>query len=164
MKIGGSISGALFDGPKRKYRYAIWRIWDPHKQPFMFNGLNPSTAAELRNDPTILRLIRFGKDWGFGGLYGTNLRSLVSSFPYDLLEFDEPNDMNDEAIREVCKLCTIRVVGWGEYGKHLKDRIEEVLGLLGKPVYCLKINKSGEPAHPLYLLWDTKLMEYHREV
>jgi thymidylate synthase len=43
-------------------------------------------------------------------------------------------------------------------------RLKDPLALLGNPVYCLKVNKSGEPCHPLYLPGDSKLIEYKREV
>ena len=39
----------------RKYRYALWRNWDESKPSAMIIGLNPSTADENENDPTITR-------------------------------------------------------------------------------------------------------------
>jgi sec-independent protein translocase protein TatC len=34
----------------------------------MFIGLNPSTADEVKNDPTVRRCINFAITWGYGGL------------------------------------------------------------------------------------------------
>ena len=76
MNIGGSISGALFSDDSRKYRYALWRIWDSSLDTLLFIGLNPSTAAHVQDDPTIRRLVGFAKAWGFGGLYAGNLSAL----------------------------------------------------------------------------------------
>ena len=45
-------SDALFS-KDRVYRYALWRIWDLKKPKVLFIGLNPSTADEIKNDPTI---------------------------------------------------------------------------------------------------------------
>jgi hypothetical protein len=48
----------------RKYRYAIWLNWDETKPCAMIIDLNPSTADENVNDPTITRCINFEKSWG----------------------------------------------------------------------------------------------------
>jgi hypothetical protein len=48
----------------RKYRYALWRTWDESKPSAMIIGLNPSTADENENDPTITRCFNFAKSWG----------------------------------------------------------------------------------------------------
>ncbi len=45
-------SGALFSDD-RVYRYALWRTWSPSQPSVMFIGLNPSTADESQDDPTI---------------------------------------------------------------------------------------------------------------
>lgn len=167
MKIGGSISGAVFSGDDRRFRYALWRIWDKSPKSMsrlLFIGLNPSTANATKDDPTVVRLISFAKFWGFGGLYVGNLFSLVSADPAVLLtqtwkELDcGPNDM---AIKQMRKLCSLVVVGWGEFGKRVRYRSAAVMGLVGEPVYCIKVNQSGEPSHPLYLPGNSKLIRYY---
>ena len=50
-------NGADFS-PDRKHRYSLWRIWDRSKPLVMFIGLNPSTANESDNDPTIRSVCR----------------------------------------------------------------------------------------------------------
>ena len=70
--------GAYFS-PCRKYRYALWRIWNQNKPYAMFIGLNPSIADEVYDDPTIKRCINYSKSWGYGGVYMTNLFSYVSN-------------------------------------------------------------------------------------
>jgi hypothetical protein len=64
----------------RKYRYALWRNWDGSKPYAMIIGLNPSTADENENDPTITRCINFAKSWGYGGVCVTNLFAYCASF------------------------------------------------------------------------------------
>ena len=63
--------GAFFSS-NRKYRYALWRVWDHTKPYVMFIGLNPSIANETDNDPTIRRCINYAKGWDyvFGMIYG----------------------------------------------------------------------------------------------
>src|SRR4051812_15620668 len=58
--------------PCRRYRFALWRRWDSGPQ-VLFAMLNPSTADETTNDPTIRRCIGFARAWGFGSLAVGNL-------------------------------------------------------------------------------------------
>ena len=68
----------------RQYRYALWRIWNEDKPLVMFIGLNPSTANEYKNDPTIRRVMRYAADWGYGGVYMMNLFAWVTPYPKEL--------------------------------------------------------------------------------
>jgi hypothetical protein len=55
----------------RRYRYALWRVWDHDENLYNFLLLNPSPADEATNDPTIERCERRARRWGFGGLIVT---------------------------------------------------------------------------------------------
>lgn len=166
MIIGGSISGAMFIGDKRRFRIALWRIWDKSLGALLFIGLNPSNAAQVRDDPTVRRVILFAKSWGFGGLYVGNLFGLVTPDPVDLYFDTSPelkkNGPNDRAIKRMRELSTTVMVGWGDFGKYAGTRPAEVLALVGEPVHCIKVNRSGEPSHPLYLPANSKLIRYER--
>ena len=167
MIIGESISGALFSDDTRRFRYALWRRWEKTGDNLLFIGLDPSTANNLRDDPTIRRLIGFAKSWGFGGLFAGNLFSIVSADPAILFlsqSQELPGGPNDTAIKRMRELSTMALVAWGEWGINAGTRPSEVLSLIGEPVYCLKVNQSGEPTHPLYLPSDTKLMRYYRRL
>ena len=37
------------------YRYALTRVWEPTRPRLLYIMLNPSTATEVQNDPTIER-------------------------------------------------------------------------------------------------------------
>ena len=167
MNIGEGISGAVFSGSDRFYRYALWRVWNPSVGKLLFIGLNPSTANDIKDDPTISRLIGFAKSWGFGGLFAGNLFSLVTANP-DVLWHSSPEQPkggpNDIAIMRMRELSASVLVGWGNEGVNAGTRPREVLALLGWPVYCLKTTSVGEPGHPLYLPRDAKLIEYVRPV
>ncbi len=163
MNIGESISGALFSDENRKFRYALWRIWDNTKESLLFIGLNPSTANEHRNDPTITRLIGFAKSFGFGSLYAGNLFSIVSADPMVLFNessVELPNGPCDQAIEQMNRLCSTVLVGWGGWAKYAKTRPSQVLSLIGGRAFCLRVNKSGEPSHPLYLPSSSKMILY----
>ena len=77
------LAGAHFEDD-RQYRYLLWRNWDELKPKIMFIGLNPSTANEEKDDPTIRRVCIFAKKWGFGGVYMANLFPFVTAYPKEL--------------------------------------------------------------------------------
>ena len=56
----------------------------------MFIGLNPSTANEITNDPTIRRVQRFAFDWGYGGVYMMNLFAYITAYPKELEHAESP--------------------------------------------------------------------------
>ena len=62
-----------FFSPDRLHRYALWRTWDESKPTAMFVCLNPSTADEVKNDPTVTRCIRYARDWGYGRYHRTHI-------------------------------------------------------------------------------------------
>ncbi len=142
-------SGAAFSRCRR-YRYALWRVWDSAKPRAMIVGLNPSTADESHNDPTITRCIGFARDWGYGGVYVLNLFAFRATFPSDLKRAGEPvGPANNRWLKKLSRESAIVVAAWGNDGMH-RGRSAAVKRLLPE-LHCLKINQSGEPAHPLYL-------------
>lgn len=46
----------------RVYRYDLWRQWDASRGYAMFVGLNPSTADEDNDDPTVRRCIGYDRE------------------------------------------------------------------------------------------------------
>ena len=139
----------------RQYRYALSRIWEPEKPYAMIIALNPSTADHVNNDPTITRCIGFAKSWGYGGLYVANLFAYRATYPTDLFAADHPiGSNNDRWLRKLSREAGIVVAGWGNHGKH-QNRSSKVKAMIS-PLHYLKLNKSGEPAHPLYLKANLK--------
>lgn len=151
------ISGALFC-PDRVYRYALWRYWtDDFGKPAVFIGLNPSTADEHKDDPTVRRCIKFAKDWGYSGMYMLNLFALRATDPRVMMSHHEPvGRRNDEEIVRYCGIAGIVIAAWGNHGKHL-DRDAHVLRLIPN-IHHLGLTKSGCPRHPLYLRATTEPM------
>ena len=68
----------------RIYRYSLTRTWDVNKKYVLFIGLNPSTADENYDDPTIRRCVDYAHRWGYGGLVMTNLFAFRATLPIDL--------------------------------------------------------------------------------
>lgn len=134
----------------RTYRYELWRTWDESKPYAMFIGLNPSTADETEDDPTIRRCINFAKTWGYGGLCMTNLFAYRATQPEDMKRASDPiGNKNDETLILLAKNAGVIVGAWGNDGMFL-NRSKHVRALIPE-LNVLKVNKSGEPAHPLYL-------------
>ena len=143
----------------KKYRYALSRNWDSKKKTVLFIGLNPSTADKKIDDPTIRRCINYAQKWGYGSLIMVNLFAYRATIPTVLKNVKNPigND-NDLHINELSKKVDLAVAAWGNEGS-LLNRDEEVKKIIPN-LMCLKINKSGQPAHPLYQKKDLKLIKY----
>ena len=76
-------SGAKFS-PCRRWRYLLWRQWDERRPVANFLMLNPSTADEVKLDPSCTRARLYAERWGFGGLIVTNLFGWRATDPDDM--------------------------------------------------------------------------------
>jgi hypothetical protein len=145
------------------WRYALWRAWDPDRPTVAFVGLNPSTADETLDDPTIRRCIGFAKSWGYGGLYMLNLFAFRATDPADMKAAADPvGPYNDEALSYRQSRCQLTVAAWGVHGG-FKGRADHVLShvLVSDAVYCLGKTKDGFPKHPLYLPKTAALEDFN---
>jgi hypothetical protein len=146
--------GAIFS-PCRRWRYALWRIWDRSQRYAMFVGLNPSTADETQDDPTVRRCIRYAKDWGYGGLVMTNAFAYRATDPREMIaEADPVGPENDRYLAELAKDAGIVVAAWGIHGAHMNR--EGAVRELIPYAHHLGLTKAGNPKHPLYLRADTQ--------
>ena len=148
-----SPSGATFSRCRR-WRYLLWRCWDASKPAANFLMLNPSTADEVKLDPSCTRARNYAERWGYGALIVTNIFGWRSTDPSVLKQVKDPvGSGNDAAIVEAATTAKLVVCAWGEHGTHL-GRGNQVLGMLrnhGIAPHSLRLNASGHPAHPLYL-------------
>ncbi len=141
-------SDAAFSGC-RKYRFALWRVWDDALPCVMFIGLNPSTADESANDPTLTRCMRYAQSWGFGGVCMANLFAFRATDPKVMMSASDPVGAdNNQWLLELSQNFGLVVAAWGNTGRYM-ERSAHVKSLIPN-LHCLKLNKSGEPAHPLY--------------
>lgn len=164
--------------PCRTWRYTLTRrtgfdvLWPPERdehgeypipmglpRTVLFVCLNPSTADEEQDDPTVRRCIRFARDWGFPRLVVCNLFGLRSTDPTALYSHPDPiGESNGAWTLQEAMEAKMVVIAWGNHGR-LRGRGDEVRKLLGEvapgKVYALGFNASGEPKHPLYLRADT---------
>lgn len=156
------LRSAVFS-PCRTYRYSLSRVWNPRLPPVMFVGLNPSTADEQQDDPTVRRCVGFVRKWNFGGLILVNLFAYRSTDPAGLLEIDDPvGPENDKHILTSAHAAGRVVLAWGTKGSFL-DRDQHVISLL-PDAHCLGVTKNGHPKHPLYLADNTGVRPFLRRL
>ena len=138
----------------RHFRYTLWREWDVLNRDYaMFIGLNPSTADETLDDPTIRRCSGFAKSWGYGALCMTNLFAFRATNPRTMMGHTKPvGEENDKWIVRCAREAGIVVAAWGTRGQFMA-RDKEVGGLLDE-LHCLGKTKDGSPRHPLYVRGD----------
>lgn len=138
------------------YRYRLWRVWDERLPSICFLMLNPSTATEEENDPTLARCQTRAVRMGYGRMDVVNLFAFRSTDPEALYDLPDPvGPDNDGAILDACEGADLVVCGWGEHGA-FRDRsrlVRQMLSAAGISLTALAINQSGEPQHPLYLAY-----------
>ncbi|MCV2879201.1 DUF1643 domain-containing protein [Sedimentimonas flavescens] len=144
-----------------KYRYLLTRIWQEGAPKALFIMLNPSTATEVQNDPTVERCERRARALGFGGFRVTNIFAYRATDPKVMRAQPDPvGPGNDAAIRESLDWASgaeDRVIcAWGSHGAHLERgaAVERLLRASGRDLHHLGLTKSGAPKHPLYIGYD----------
>jgi len=147
-----------------QYRYELRRVWDEGKALVNFIGLNPSTADDKVDDPTIRRCIAFARDWGYGGLIMTNLFSYRLTDSRKLKNVREPvGTPNWLYQKEAAYDADIAVACWGshpmaqEEGERLRIKLKNYSGM---DLKCIKQTRPGIPWHPLYLKAELKPIEF----
>ena len=135
-----------------KYRYQLSRRWG-NGDSLYFVMLNPSTANENVNDPTIRRCTGFAKTWNYDGIEVLNLFALVSSDPDKLLtESNSVGIDNDKYLITTSKQAKKIIVAWGNFGLRFSQRVSEVLNIYKeRDIYCLGETGQNQPRHPLYV-------------
>lgn len=152
-----SNSGAVLSSD-RIYRYVLWRRWEQNKPYALFIGLNPSTADETEDDPTIRRCKRYASDWGYGAVYMVNLFAFRATQRKDMLIYNEPTGIdNDRWLQDIAQHAGVIVCAWGTDGKYLRRDDYVINLLLGYKLMCLGTNKNGTPGHCLYIKANKQL-------
>lgn len=151
------ILGARFSRDRR-YRYRLWRRWDPSRPLIAFCMLNPSTADEKADDPTIRRCIGFARTLGYGGVEVVNLFALRATDPRELRVAREPIGRgNDAYVLEAAERSAAIIIAWGVHGA-FRSRGAAAIELLSPRARLLALGwtSAGEPRHPLYLRRDVR--------
>lgn len=139
-----------------RYRYALTRIWDPSGPRALFIMLNPSTATEVQNDPTVERCERRARVLGFGSFRVTNIFAWRDTDPRKMRAASDPiGPENDATILKGCDWADQIICGWGSHGAHLGRGAEVEAILRGRNLALTSLGqtKDGQPKHPLYIAY-----------
>ena len=146
---GSSMRSHALLSPCRRYRFALWRRWDIGPQ-VLFVMLNPSTADESTDDPTVRRCIGFARSWGFGSLAVGNLFAFRTSSPAELSACTDPvGPGNDHWLSLLHEESSLTIAAWGNHGRLLGQSTNVRRMLRG--LHILGLTELDEPRHPLYI-------------
>jgi hypothetical protein len=153
---GDAVSAAVYSDCER-YRYDLTRVWDAGGPRALFVMLNPSTATEVQNDPTVERCERRARALGFGAFRVVNIFAWRATDPRHMRAAADPvGPANDAAIATGADWADRIVCAWGTHGAHL-DRgpaVERLLRAGGHALFVLGLTQAGHPQHPLYIGYD----------
>lgn len=146
--------------PDRIYRYSLERVLLPfgqEKNRVTFVMLNPSTADENEDDPTIRRCLGFARNWGYVRLRVVNIFALRSTDPKALYKHADPiGPDNLDHISEAAANSEMVVCAWGVHGALMGQgkAVKQWLWDWNNVPMTLGETKDGHPKHPLYLPSD----------
>ena len=143
------------------YRYALTRIWEPDGRKALFVMLNPSTATEVQNDPTVERCERRARALGFGAFRVVNIFAYRATDPKVMRAKGDPiGTENDDAIAAGASWADQIICAWGSHGTHLNrgTAVAELLRATNLPLFHLGLTQAGAPKHPLYLAYTVQPM------
>ncbi|MEL7214875.1 MAG: DUF1643 domain-containing protein [Pseudomonadota bacterium] len=135
------------------YRYTLTRRWG-EGPGVMFLMLNPSTADEFKNDPTVERCERRARGLGYGAFRVCNIFAFRATDPKVMRAAADPiGPHNDAAILDGCAWADAVVAAWGTHGAHLGrgPEVQAMLVRAGVTPLALGLSKDGHPKHPLYI-------------
>lgn len=147
----------------QNYRYELIRKFSDGPKTINFIMLNPSTADEFVNDPTIAKCENRAIALGYDRMVITNLFAYRATDPNDMKKWYDPigND-NDYYIYNHATQSDIVVAAWGNHGSFnlRSETVKHYCRSHNIKLHALKINYSGEPSHPLYLANNLELFEW----
>lgn len=155
---GDAPSTAVYSDCER-YRYSLTRVWDTSAPRVAFVMLNPSTATEVQNDPTIHRCEQRARTLGYGGFRAVNIFALRATDPRDMRTAADPEGAdNMSALDEAATWADLVIAAWGVHGEHRAQgaRVAARLRITGRTLYHLGLTKAGHPRHPLYLPYSAQ--------
>ena len=160
-----------------KYRYILSRkITKQSDSTLLVCMLNPSTADDEVDDPTIASVCRLARKNGFSRILVLNLFALRATKPQDMWTHEAPIGPDNwdtwrKVLGELDPTKDIVALAWGrsQKGSHKKRFTEALIQAShqlkkwdGK-IMTWVMNADGSPRHPLYIKTDTNLQKYSLE-
>lgn len=147
------------------YRYRLQRVWAAGAKTMLFVMLNPSTATEVQNDPTVERCERRARALGYGGFAVANIFAFRATDPRVMRAAADPvGPGNNAAILALAGAADRVLCAWGNHGAHRRRgaAVEALLRLQGADLFHLGLTQAGAPKHPLYISYAAQPMLWVR--
>jgi hypothetical protein len=154
-----------------RYRYYLERLWLTGEGRACWVMLNPSTADDTVDDPTIRRVIGFTQAAGFAGFSVVNLFALRSTSPRGLIDtaVDPVGPENAITIKRAVTTASAVVFAWG--ATILPQRLARIAATQAAFVkhccatecivpLCLGQTADRSPRHPLYVAGEQPLIPF----
>ncbi|MGV8950319.1 MAG: DUF1643 domain-containing protein [Cypionkella sp.] len=154
QQVKAGVESEAIYSPCEAYRYALTRVWDASGRKAVFVMLNPSTATELQNDPTVERCERRARTLGFGGFRVANIFAYRATDPRLMRAQSDPvGPANDAELRAAAAWGDDIICAWGNHGTYMGRgaAVETLLRATTKPLFYLALTQAGIPKHPLYI-------------
>lgn len=160
------------------YRYALTRsaadyglhVRDAPDRPLVWIMLNPSTADETTDDPTLRRVCGFTFTAGWSSLVVVNLFAKRCTRPVHLLDDDDDpvGSENGQTLWSTLSQAHDVVCAWGAFvaqprARQLQEQrpnVEHMIHRAGANAWCLGTTSGGYPRHPLYVSGQTLFERY----
>jgi hypothetical protein len=127
----------------------------------LFLMLNPSTADEFRNDPTVARCETRARRMGFGAVMIANIFAFRATKPEVLKRARAPEGAaNDAVLQAWVEQADMVIAAWGVHGGH-RNRCCDIAKALPDSTHHLGLTKHGHPRHPLYVSFSKQPDLWH---
>jgi hypothetical protein len=130
-------------------------------------GLNPSTADENTDDPTIRKCIGFARRLNCGGILMLNVGAYRATMPREWLKAKDPfgphNTVTDLKSYISNHRVSLIVAAWGKNCAKYRPLSRALAIAHSIPnLMCWGRNNDGTPRHPLMLSYSTQLESLNR--
>lgn len=141
------------EGP---YRYRLDITLGVGRGTALWLMQNPSTADGQQDDPTSLKVAAFTRAWGMARAILCNRWAWRATDPKAVAAahhngYDVTGPLNEQQLQCALADADFVVCAWGNTPAWAKPFGYRALRVLdGQQLIALKVNKTGDPAHPLY--------------
>ncbi len=153
--------------PCGQYRSLLTRLYDREGITAGLFGVNPSKADHMIDDPTVRRLDGFADRLSWRRILLGNLADYRATDPKELARVEHPiSELNETHLEIIIAESDILIAMWGPNKKLPKSLRDAWITLYAmcwdaqKPLMCWGTCKDGHPCHPLYLPYETPLVEW----
>lgn len=167
IKLPANVTGEASFSPCGRYRHLLTRRWADGDDFALWIGMNPSTATEDVDDPTVQREWTYTRArLGLSAYAKANVMDYRATDPKALLEpgVEPRSSRNLAVILEQARRAKYVVLGFGALGNRQQRAyaaaLVSMLEAESIPLFCLGFTADGSPRHPLYVKQDSPLVPF----